>query len=90
MVRAWGRTALPPLLILGLLRLHFSPLVVAQGAPPSLVHAITLAASARRLDRVRIRLDLQPSNHSPRILIPFHWLAGSRSQRDPAHAYTSH
>lgn len=30
MVRAWGRTALPPLLILGLLRLHFSPLVVAQ------------------------------------------------------------
>ena len=50
MVRAWGRTALPPLLILGLLRLHFSPLVVAQGAPPFPVHAITLAARCPSLD----------------------------------------
>jgi DnaJ family protein C protein 3 len=46
MLRAWGRTALPPLLILGLLRLHFSPLVVAQGAPPFPVHAIILVPSS--------------------------------------------
>ena len=41
MVRAWGRTALPPLLILCLLHLQYSPLVFAQGALPFRLPTIT-------------------------------------------------
>jgi len=41
MVRAWGRTALPPLLILCLLHLQYSPLVFAQGAVPFRLPTIT-------------------------------------------------